>query len=147
MGREEYWLAKFNTANYRSWAGYAFEAICLKHASQIRRALGIEEIVVDVGTWQFVPRKGASELGAQVDLLFDRSDGVIQLCEINYCSDVFTVSKAYARELKRKIDVFERITKTQKQVFLALVTSFGLHANTWSEDLITNVVTADSLFG
>jgi hypothetical protein len=146
-GNREYWQAKANTAGYRSWAGYAFEGICLKHAQQIRNALGIASLAVETGTWRYIPKSNSPrERGAQIDLLFDRSDGIVTLCEIKYSNNRFVVDKAYARELKNKISIFEKQTNTPKKVFLALITTHGLRKNTWSEDLIDNAITAKDLF-
>ncbi|MCP3870314.1 MAG: ATPase [Gammaproteobacteria bacterium] len=82
--------------------------------------------------------------GAQVDLLFDRDDGVINLCEIKYAPGPFRLTKDYARDLQDKIAIFEKITKTSKQIVLTLVTTHGLEENVWSRDLIERVVTSDA---
>ncbi len=111
---------------WKSWAGYTFEGICLKHVEKIRSALEIEAVGCEVGTWRYLPPTGSSERGAQIDLLFDRNDGVITVCEIKYCENKFTIDKAYALELERKIEVFRTQYKTKKQIFLALITTHGV---------------------
>jgi len=146
-GSADYWLGKAQTPGYRAWVGNAFEGICLKHTPQIMKALRITGVPTDVGTWRYIPRKNDSmDHGAQVDLLFDRADGVINLCELKYSQDVFQVDKRYAEELKEKILIFEKNTRTRKDVFLTLVTTHGLKRNAWSEDLVHHVVTMDALF-
>ena len=146
-GITKYWQSKVQTQAYRAWAGYSFEALCLKHAAQIREALGISGIATEAATWRVTAPKSTSKTeGAQIDLLFDRADGVINLCELKFSRDDFVITKAYSRQLKRKLEIFETHTKTKKQVFLSLVTTHGLKTNIWSEDLIHNVVTAQSLF-
>ena len=135
------------TPSYRAWAGYAFETVCLKHARELEVALGIENLVESVGSWRHIPReRSPNREGAQVDLLFDRSDDVINLCEVKFTRDPFTVTKAHARELREKIALFERHTKTTKRVVLTLVAPAGLKRNTWSEDLVDRVVDAKALF-
>ena len=147
-GGDEYWVAKSTTPAYRAWAGYAFEGICLKHAQEIRKALGIAGLSVETANFRYLPGRGErTKRGAQIDLLFDREDGVITLCEIKYGSDDFRITKSYARDLINKIEVFEERTKTKKQILLALVTTHGMNPNAWSEDLIDNVVVAEDLFG
>ncbi len=147
-GGIEYWLNKSLSPGYRAWAGYAFESLCFKHAHRIRDALGMAAIPCEVATWRHAPRgRSARRRGAQVDLLFDRDDGVINLCELKYCKDRFVVTRAYAGELKDKIAIFEQQTRTKKEVHLTLVTTHGLRPNAWSEDLVDSVVTADELFG
>ena len=97
---------------------HLFEGICLKHVQQIADSLELSSIEIDTGTWRYVPPKNKeNEQGAQIDLLFDRADGVITLCEVKFCNDLFTVTKSCARELKRKIDVFEKKTGTKKISF------------------------------
>ncbi len=142
----QHWLGQRQTPAYRAWAGFAFEALCLKHAAAIRNDLGIGSIPAVVSTWRDVPRaRSAVRTGAQVDLLFDRADGVITLCEIKHASDDFVISKQYARALHDKIEIFRNRTGTRKQISLVLVTTHGLKRNLWSEDLIDGVVTADAM--
>ena len=146
-GGAAYWKARAQTPAYKSWSGYAFEGICLQHAREIERALEIDNLVTGVGAWRFVPRDTTDvRRGAQVDLLFDRRDAVINLCELKFSDGPFVVSKAYAKELKEKVQLFEQHTKTKKRVILTLVAPFGLKANTWSEDLIERVVDGEALF-
>lgn len=142
-----YWVDKAQTPAYRAWAGYAFEGLCLKHAHLIKRALGLGSVATEVGTWRWIPRqRSTTRAGAQIDLLFDRADGIINLCELKYAAEPFTITKAYARELRDKIAIFEEVTGTRKDVHLTLVTPEGLKRNLWSEDLVASEVTADALF-
>lgn len=142
-----YWINQAQTPSYRSWAGYAFEGLCLKHSSAIRRALGIEAVPAKIGSWRHAPReKTKKRAGAQVDLVIDRADGVINLCEIKYAAEPYSITKSYARELREKVAIFEEQTRTKKEVHVTLVTPEGLKRNVWSEDLITNVVDADAFF-
>jgi len=146
-GGAGHWRSVSRTPSYRAWAGYAFETVCLKHARELEVALGIENLVESVGSWRHIPReRSPNREGAQVDLLFDRSDDVINLCEVKFTRDPFTVTKAHARELREKIALFERHTKTTKRVVLTLVAPAGLKRNTWSEDLVDRVVDAKALF-
>lgn len=146
-GGASYFRARAETPSYKAWQGYAFEGVCLKHARELQRALGIDNLVTSVGTWRFVPRaKSEKRRGAQVDLLFDRRDNVINLCELKFSNDPYVVSKSYARELKDKMSLFAEYTKTRKRVILTLVSPYGLKPNTWSEDLIDRVVDATALF-
>jgi hypothetical protein len=147
-GGATYFRARAETPSYKTWLGYAFESVCLKHAQELQRALGIDHLVTGVGTWRFVPTaKSDKRRGAQVDLLFDRRDGVINLCEVKFSNEPFVVSKAYARELKEKLALFEEHTRTKKRIILTLVAPYGLKPNTWSEDLVDRVVDAAALFG
>ena len=145
VGRgKEYWQTKGTTPQALIWAGYAFENICFKHTDQIRKALGLQTISCEIGTWKFAPKE-KQETGAQIDLLFNREDGTITLCEIKYSQKLFLVDKAVAKNLQNKIEVFEKNAPSQKQTTLALITTVGLKPNIWSEDLIADVVTLEDL--
>ena len=141
-----YWIQLANSQSFRSWAGYTFEGICLKHIKQIREKLGINSTATEIGTWRCISNKNdRDDHGAQIDLLFDRNDGIITLCEIKFKNKEFAIDKLLAKNFKRKVDIFLKQTKVKKQIFLALITTYGLKSNIWSEDLIHNVVTLNDL--
>src|SRR3989338_7236374 len=80
----KYWEEISQTQAWKSWAGYAFEAVCFKHLSQIRNALQIPD-GADAYTWKYIPNKKTDiQSGAQIDLVFDRNDGVVNICEMKY---------------------------------------------------------------
>jgi hypothetical protein len=143
---QEYWQNMVNTPSVISWAGYAFENICLKHSYQIRHALGIDKIACKVGRWHYFPKKGLQTDGAQIDLLFDRADGIISICEIKYSNTPFVIDKNYGKQLMRKVEVFEQQIETTKQIFLSMITTEGIKPNLWSEELIQSEVTLAQLF-
>ena len=143
---EGYWLLQQNSPRRRTWTGYAFENICLKHASCLKAALGIANVQTMEASWHY---RGASESeipGAQIDLLIDRRDNTINLCEMKYCEAVFTIDKSYARDLRQKRDVFLRVTGTRKNVFLTMVTTFGITDNAHARELAVNPLTLEDLF-
>jgi AAA+ ATPase superfamily predicted ATPase len=141
---EGFWLAQSNQSGWKSWAGYAFESICYKHLDQIRRSLKIDP-GAHVGTWRYSPRKKEKD-GAQIDLLFDRMDGAITICEIKNSESPFVIDKSYAQQLTKKIDVFKKHTRTKKQIFIAMITTRGLKPTIYSEELISHQVILEDLF-
>ncbi len=140
-----YWEQQQNSPKWHTWSGYAFEAICYKHLAQITEALKLNATAIPY-TWRYVPKKLSSIGGAQIDLLFDREDNAITICEIKHTDQPFLIDKSYAENLKRKLDVFKKITGTTKQLFLVLISANGIKKNKYSEELITNIVTLDELF-
>ncbi len=151
LGEKGHWHKILNSPEKTSWAGYAFENICFKHVNQIVKAIGIENIHYRSGSWRYIPPKKAKENGAQIDLLFDRQDDAITLCEIKYSDKPYTIEKAYAKILDQKVEVFEknyptRKNPTKKQLFLSMITTFGIKKNLYSEEIIQNEVTLDDLF-
>ncbi len=140
-----YWLSKTQTPNCKSWAGYAFEAICYKHLINIRKTLKIEP-GAEVGTWRYVPRHGVIAAGAQIDLLFDRPDGVISICEIKYNQQPFAIDKVYAKNLLNKAETYRKHTHTQKDIFISMITAGGLKPTMYSEEIVTEQVVLDDFF-
>lgn len=136
-----YWAKKSKSPSWHSWSGYAFESICLKHVSQLKRALFIPDNAL-AGAWQY----RADNEGAQIDLLFDRDDGVVTLCEIKYCQTEFEINKKYAAELAKKISVFQQHSKINKQVFLSMITATPLKQNQYSAELVTSTALLEDLF-
>ena len=142
---EGYWQSLQNSSAWHSWSGYAFEAIVYKHLSQVRAKLNIPVTAV-ANTWRYVPRKGAQEEGAQIDLLFDRRDDVLSLCEMKYTAKPFVIDKYYSAMLIKKRDVFVNRTKCKKQIFMAIISARGIKDNAYSDELISGVVTLEDLF-
>ncbi len=139
------WQAIQNSPEWYSWLGYAFESVCYKHLSLIRRTLKIPLTAV-ASSWRYVPTKGSKQRGAQIDLLFDRKDNAITICEIKYTAQPFLLTKEYVETLQRKITVFKEQTRTKKQIFLALISANGVKNNFYAEDILNGVVTLDDLF-
>ena len=139
---ETTWLNGVDNPAFRAWSGYAFEMVCLHHIPKIKEALGISGIQTNTATWYSTDK----ETKAQVDLLIERRDGIINLCEIKFSINSFVITKKYAEELRNKIAVFKEQTKTKKTVFLTMITSFGLQKNEYSNQLVQNSLTMDALF-
>jgi len=129
--------------SWKSWSGVAFERACLKHIPQIKKQLGITNIYTEDSTWRYAPLKGK---GAQIDLLFDRKDFVINICEMKYAESEFVIDKSYASELENKRVVFKAETKTKKSLFITFVTTFGIKDNEYAKRLVQNSIQMDSLF-
>ncbi|NDC41250.1 MAG: ATP-binding protein [Chitinophagia bacterium] len=138
------WLRLAERPAWRAWSGYAFEAICLKHVGQLKKALGIAGVFTTETAWRHQPAPG--EQGAQIDLLLDRTDHCINLCEMKYSTNLFTLTKAYAADLQRKQMVFQAQSQTRKTLFITLVTTFGVANKADYAGLLQNEITMDALF-
>lgn len=136
------WTALRTTPSWKSWAGYAFETICMKHVEQIRQALHLDPLSL-AATWRYEGKK--AEEGAQIDLLFNRSDDSITFCEIKYTEEPFKIDKECFLILKRKTEVYQKVTRTKKQIFWVFVSSSGLKPTLYSEE-VAAVVTLEDLF-
>jgi AAA+ ATPase superfamily predicted ATPase len=143
--RKGYWDKIMQSPSWHSWAGYSFESICFKHLGQIANALSLSPTAVP-SAWQYRPTKGTNEDGAQIDLLFDRDDDAITICEIKFTNAPFGIDKGYAKALQKKIEIFKKKTKTEKQIFLAMISVNGIKDTVYSEDMVDGVVTLGDLF-
>jgi AAA+ ATPase superfamily predicted ATPase len=106
---ENFWLNTIETPGFFSWAGYAFEMVCLHHIPQIKNALGISGVQTSTYTWQ--------SKDAQVDLALDRKDQVINICEMKFSINPFTIDKKYSEILRNKLGSFREVTQTRKALF------------------------------
>ncbi|MFA6038351.1 MAG: ATP-binding protein [Legionellales bacterium] len=140
-----YWAHLRTTGAWYAWAGYSFESICYQHLPEIRKALGLNPTAIP-DAWRYIPTKGTDELGAQIDLLFDRLDGAINLCEIKYTDQPYALDKSQAAQLRNKLKVFTKKTSTLKQIFLTLICASGVKPTLYSEEMIDRAVTLDDLF-
>lgn len=138
------WLRQFGTPAYVIWSGLSFESVCQKHSLQIRRRLGIEGVLTSTATWRHSP--GKSGQGAQIDLLLDRQDRCINICEMKFASSEFVIDKKYATELDNKLNVFRSETGTKKTLFPTLITTFGTRKNEYYLGRIQSEVIMEDLF-
>lgn len=137
------WQALSQTSKFTSWSGYAFESLCLKHILQIKEALRIGGVYAEPSS--FVFKGDTTHEGTQIDLLIDRNDQIINLCEIKFYNETFVITKSYAEQLRKKRTIFKYVSKTKKQIFLTMITTFGLKENQYSQE-IDNSLTIDVLF-
>ena len=138
---QAYWSHFSATSGHSSWSGFAFERVALMHIEQIKSALGIGGVLVDYAAW----RGEANGSKAQIDLVIDRNDSIITLCEMKYSRQEFVVDKDYSDKLRNKLTVFSQCVKTRKNPLFVLVTTYGLARNNYSGSF-QNVITADDLF-
>jgi AAA+ ATPase superfamily predicted ATPase len=140
--QEGIWTNTLDSPSKRAWSGYAFEQVCIEHLPQIKKAIGIAGVVTQFSTW----KSQNSDPGAQIDIVIDRRDRTINLCEVKFSVNSFSITKSYAENLRNKIGVFRAETKTKKSVFLTMITTYGVDKNKYSTSLVQNEVTMDALF-
>jgi uncharacterized protein len=138
------WMKRQASPAWRAWSGCAFEGLCLKHARQLKRALGIAGVETTESAWSH--RGTGDRPGVQVDLVIDRRDDCINLCEMKYSQGEFVIDRRYAEELRTKREVFREVTKTRKTLFLTLVTAFGVRDNAYARELVDHAITMHALF-
>jgi len=132
-----WWINQVESPTFFNWAGYAFEMVCLLHLPQIKKALGISGVQTSVANWQSTE--------AQIDLLIDRKDQVINLCEMKFSINAYSINKKYAETLRNKLGYFRQATKTRKALFLTFITTYGLAQNKYT-GMIQSDLTMEVLF-
>jgi hypothetical protein len=137
----DFWMQYHKTPAHNSWVGAAFERLCLLHVEQLRRALGISGVLTEVFSWQ----SQGSQPKAQIDLVLDRSDGIINLCEMKYSSSEYIIDKAEDQALRNRCAAFLAETRTNKALQTTIISSYGLKRNSYSM-AVPYQLTIDDLF-
>lgn len=145
---EQFWSNAIDNPARRAWLGLTFEQLCKNHIWQIKQKLGISGVLTEESIW--FSRGGENENGtlldgAQIDLLIDRRDRVVNLCEMKFSTDDYEIDKAYDRILRNKIESFRSITSCKKSIQLTMITTYGVKRNKYS-NIIGNQVVLDDLF-
>lgn len=138
---DQYWLNMIDHPKTRAWSGYAFEQVGMLHTKEIKQALGIRGVQTEVHSWRSNVQKG----GAQIDLIIDRRDQVINLFEMKFSINPFSIDAKYAKELQNKVGLFRSETETRKAVYLSMLTTYGLKQNAYS-GMVQNDLNMECLF-
>jgi hypothetical protein len=132
------WQQLSVSQSYKIWTGYAFESICFKHIDALKSAMGISAVYTEISSMRVVGDK--ERKGFQVDLIIDRKDDTINLCEVKYYNGPFKITKAYAKQLIYRRQQFIEHTGTRKQVFITFITNYGLNENEYSREVVDSHV-------
>lgn len=117
-----FWQDNLLTPELTAWRGFTFESLCYYHLPQIKQALGISGVQTEVSPWKSRKEKD----GAQIDMIIDRADRIINVCEMKFCEDDFSINAAYDKNLRHKLSTFAEETKCRSSLHLTLVTTMGL---------------------
>jgi hypothetical protein len=138
---EDYWTGSLQSGSRNAWSGYAFEMLCLWHLPQIKARLGISGVSTEVYAW----RSKASQPGVQIDLVIERKDGIINLCEIKNTAATLEISEGFAQELNAKKAAFRNETGTKKALHTTLISASPLPHASFRHD-IQATITLEDLF-
>ena len=136
-----YWNQISHSAAWMSFAGYAFENICYQHIDCLLHALQLDKIPSFCSHWLC----RSEDVNAQIDLILDRGDEAITLCEIKYTRKPFEIDKSYAKKLLQKTEALEQQTKQKKQIFLVMISVSGVKENAWSQELLHQTISLTDL--
>jgi uncharacterized protein len=136
------WLTQIDSPKWEAWSGYAFEYLCRYHVKSIKKHLGIGAVYAEISTWRSQAKSG----GAQIDMLIDRKDRIINVCEIKFSTNPFVVTKAYADNLQNKMKVFKAETDTNKTLLLTIISANGVAVNQYSQIYVHDTLDMNALF-
>lgn len=139
----DYWQNSQLAPSVTAWRGLAFEDVCMVHINQIRQALGILGVQAEFSPWHYVGEGKKS--GAQIDLLINRSDRIVNICEMKFCVNTYRMDKAAEANMRNKIQAVMDTVRGRRAIHPVIVTTYGLVKNEYSGK-IQNVVTMDDLF-
>lgn len=137
-----FWSSSLDSPFHVVWEGLAFERLCLWHVPQIKRALQIGGVLSSTFAWRHVP-EGRGDAGAQIDLVIDRNDGIVNLCEMKFSSGPHAIDAAENAAMRRKKEAFRAETGTRKAIHVTYVTPFGLKPNAYANDVQSEVTLSD----
>ena len=138
-----FWSSSQGSGFVNEWRGTAFERLCMLHVDQLKAALGIAGVVCNVYSWQCP--KTDDHPGVQIDMLLDRKDGIINLCEMKFSETEYSLDETEAAKLRARRAVFKCETGTRKAIHETMITSFGLKKNAYRHE-IQSELTLDDLF-
>lgn len=138
-----FWRDNQASPKLNRWRGIAFEDVCFVHQEQIRVSLGIAGVQAEIYPWRATADGEVS--GAQIDMLIDRADRVVNMCEMKFYQEEFAIDKEYDKKLRSKITTLLAATKNKKNILPTIVTTYGLKMSMYS-NRIQRVVTMDALF-
>ena len=139
----EFWTHNVTAQSVNSWRGFAFEEVCLSHIRQIKQAINILDVSSTQSSWSL--RGDDSREGTQIDLLINRRDNVVDLCEMKFYNEPFTVSKSYHATLVHRQNLLSAQLPKRTSVHHVLITTFGLNYNEYS-GIFQHTITIDQLF-
>lgn len=142
---DDFWTHNSQKPSVIAWQGISFELLCRCHLQQIKHGLGISGISTITSSWKFLPKADSEESGTQIDMVIERVDKLLHICEMKFCERKFAIDKSYAEIISKRSEIFKEKTKTKCAVVNTIVTPKGLTDSRYNW-LIHSVVTADDLF-
>lgn len=142
---DNWWIHHIDNQSVKAWQGLTFELIAIQHHKQIKQALGIAGIATSVSTWRSKGDEETGLSGAQVDMVIDRADRIIHLCEIKFSEGTYNISNDYENRLRSRLSLFKLKTKTTKTVVHTFITTYGIGVGKHSS-IVHSEITMDALF-
>ncbi len=140
-----WWTHNLNRSSITAWQGLTFETICMEHHEQIKKALGISGMATQVSTWRCEADEKEKLSGAQIDMIIERADRMIHLCEMKFSQKPYNITADYEKRLRDRMYIFDLKTKNKKPLVHTFVTTFGLGEGK-HHSIVHSEVKMDDLF-
>ena len=140
---EHWWSNNMHSHSVEAWEGFSFELICMCHLEQIKKKLGIHAIATETSSWRSLGDE--IKKGTQIDLVIERSDRIINLCEIKFSEAPYTITKDYEMKLRERMTIFRESTGTRKSIVTTMITTYGMLRGLHS-GVVQSEVVMDDLF-
>ena len=142
---EQWWSNNIDSQSVTSWMGISFELVCLQHHRQIKKALGIAGVGTSVSTWHCKPDEKEQIPGAQIDMIIERADRIIHLCEMKFSVGKYVITKDYEMRLRERAGIFNTVTGNRKALVHTFITTYGV-VDGKHKSIVHSEVTIDDLF-
>ena len=140
----QFWTNVLGKPKFNTWSGLAYERVCMQHEQQIKESLGIAGVETNVYSWTY-RAKDNKDTGAQIDLLIDRGDDIINICEMKFSKGKYALDSDDMDDIETKVRIFEAKSRTNKSVRVVMITSYGLVNNQYSNEIL-HQLTMEDLF-
>ncbi|MBS5527999.1 MAG: ATP-binding protein [Prevotella sp.] len=142
---ENWWSNNMRERSVMSWMGNTFEILCMRHRKQIKEALRIDAIGTSISAWRQTGKSDTDSDGAQIDMLIERADRIIHLCEMKFSENLYTISKDYELALRNRAAIFKEATQSRLTLVHTFVTTYGVKDGK-HKSIVHSEVTMDDLF-
>lgn len=138
---KDYWTYHINSPEVNTWMGLSFENIALSHIDAVKKALRIE----GVSTLHYAWRSKTTIPAAQIDMVIERADQIVNICEVKYSMEEYDLQKEEYDKLLHRCSAFAKETSLKHITWPTMITTHGLKVNSYSQ-LIPSQITLKDFF-
>ncbi len=132
--------AAIKSDSFYKWLGFSFERLCRRKHRIIAKILGFSAVHYRSGVY-FDRNTNKESSGYQIDLVFDRDDKVMTVCEVRYLQAPVGVS--VIQEFERKLALLPNAKN--KTLHKVLITAEGVDNSLLRRAYFDDIITIDQL--
>ena len=142
---DKWWSNNMDSRSIAAWMGLSFELASLSHHRQIKAALGIAGVGTSLSTWRSKADPKQNIPGFQIDLVIERADRIVHLCEVKFSTSQYGITDSYEAKLRERMGLFRIATGTKKTLVITFITTYGV-VNGKHKSIVHSEVTMEDLF-